>query len=65
MAVCSLCGERFTCGMRETSAPCWCASLPLLSAIDSLKDCLCPDCLSARLREQPALTLPADNGDRG
>jgi len=56
MAHCASCGERFTCGLRETQVPCWCASLPPLSRVDPAADCLCPDCLRARLAAESAST---------
>jgi hypothetical protein len=49
MAACSACGATFTCGLRETAGPCWCAAQPLLAEIDPALDCLCPACLDARL----------------
>ena len=50
MAACSTCNRTFTCGLRETSEPCWCASFPPIASIDAKADCLCPECL----REKPA-----------
>jgi hypothetical protein len=54
MAVCSSCNLPFTCGMRETSEPCWCAALPALPSIEPAQDCLCPACLKARLAADAA-----------
>lgn len=48
MAACSACNRTFTCGLRETSEPCWCASLPPIASVDATADCLCPDCLRER-----------------
>ena len=53
VALCSSCHLPFTCGMRETSEPCWCAALPRLSAIETGQDCLCPACLREHLAAQP------------
>ncbi|MBK7469490.1 MAG: hypothetical protein KAX84_17165 [Burkholderiales bacterium] len=52
MATCSSCGATFTCGMKETSEPCWCAALPPLQTVVPLQDCLCVGCLAARLAAQ-------------
>jgi hypothetical protein len=52
MAQCSSCGSGFTCGLSETSEPCWCAALPVLARIDPSRGCLCPTCLAALLKTQ-------------
>ncbi|MEO7762008.1 MAG: cysteine-rich CWC family protein [Casimicrobiaceae bacterium] len=52
MASCSSCGAAFTCGMRETIEPCWCADVPKLATLDRAKDCLCPQCLASLLAVQ-------------
>ena len=49
MAACSTCNRTFTCGLRETTEPCWCASLPPIASVDATADCLCPECLRAKL----------------
>jgi hypothetical protein len=49
MARCASCGTPFTCGLRETNEPCWCAQLPPLALIDPRSDCLCRACLTAKL----------------
>jgi hypothetical protein len=58
MATCTSCGGRFTCGLRESQEPCWCASLPPLQRVDPDADCLCPACLAARIAAEAA-TPPA------
>jgi cysteine-rich CWC protein len=56
MANCSSCGSAFTCGLRETTEPCWCARLPALARIDPARDCLCPACLASLVAAKtPAL----------
>jgi len=46
--------------MEGSDAKCWCASLPALMPLPALADpaapanCLCPDCLKARLAQTPA-----------
>jgi len=53
--LCSQCGVPFDCVQAEG---CWCAQLPWQlavpadaagSAVDPSRDCLCPNCLRARL----------------
>jgi hypothetical protein len=59
MAICSSCNALFTCGMRESSEPCWCAALPPLQTIEPGKDCLCPECFGARSSAEPGNASPA------
>lgn len=44
---CSRCERRFVCGARS-GQPCWCMSLPPVSAPSGATDCVCPDCLVTR-----------------
>jgi hypothetical protein len=64
MATCSSCRATFTCGMRETDAPCWCASRASLKAPDPAADCLCPACLDARLAVERSASSSADAARR-
>jgi hypothetical protein len=63
MAACASCGERFTCGLRESQEPCWCASLPPLQRIDPNADCLCPACLAARVAVEAAMPNAGRHAD--
>lgn len=54
--ICPRCGARFRCGMEGGDKECWCARLPAFLPVPSgsISDspeanCLCPDCLKARL----------------
>jgi len=59
--LCSECGAPFDCVQAEG---CWCAQLPWQlpvpadaaagSAVEPARDCLCPNCLRARLGLEPA-----------
>ena len=66
MAACSACNRTFTCGLRETSEPCWCASVPPIARIDATADCLCPECLRERIARDAADAVDAaDAADAG
>ena len=50
---CQACGAPFACG--AASGDCWCAALPRVPIeAAAFDDCLCPDCLAAAQRREPA-----------
>jgi hypothetical protein len=53
--ICARCGKGFDCGV-NVPAGCWCADesfrLPMPTSVT--EDCLCPDCLRAAARIEPA-----------
>ena len=46
---CPECRAGFFCGPRPDTGRCWCDELPALIAPTSDAECLCPDCLKAKL----------------
>jgi diphthamide synthase (EF-2-diphthine--ammonia ligase) len=51
---CARCGATFECGMKAGVERCWCAEFPAVPIDASLAGCLCPRCLRALARAQPA-----------
>src|SRR5580700_6924487 len=48
---CSSCCKVFLCGPANAE-PCWCNSLPPLREITEDRDCLCPNCLAKKIRDE-------------
>ncbi|WP_028453639.1 DUF1289 domain-containing protein [Chitinilyticum aquatile] len=46
---CSACGQWFVCGSGGREGGCWCADLPATLPLGGGADCLCPQCLRARI----------------
>lgn len=46
---CLQCSDTFIC-MADNQQPCWCSELPLLIKARADSNCLCPHCLSARMK---------------
>jgi len=59
---CDACGAAFGCGSGGKDGGCWCNDLPnVLPPTPGVADCLCPDCLRARLAaEHAARGMPFD-----
>jgi hypothetical protein len=51
---CARCGASFVCGSGGRDGGCWCGDEPARLPMPALaaKDCLCPSCLRAALRQQ-------------
>ena len=50
---CPECGAEFQCLAHCAAKTCWCAALPRLPMpTDAAADCLCPQCLRARVAQQ-------------
>ena len=54
---CSLCGASFTCGLESEDSTCWCADYQLSMPLDFTKECRCPTCLKAFVKEKIAAYL--------
>ncbi len=48
---CSNCGAAFKCGATEPSGTCWCTALPNVVPITEGAGCLCPHCLSVKIKQ--------------
>ena len=46
---CSNCGKAFKCGTTEPDNTCWCTALPNIVPMTDGAECLCPDCLKAKI----------------
>jgi hypothetical protein len=51
LKICSKCNASFKCGATEANGSCWCTSLPNIVPMPENEDCLCPDCLTLKIRE--------------
>ena len=51
---CSKCGATFKCGTTEANGSCWCNTLPNIVPMLANQDCLCSDCLIAKIEEMQA-----------
>ena len=58
---CPECGAAFECLALSAANPCWCAALPRLPLpTAAAADCLCPQCLRARIKELSSHGLNTD-----
>jgi hypothetical protein len=51
---CSICGAQFVCGPQEGEENCWCCDYPPIMPLDFSRDCRCPACLKAIIKEKIA-----------
>lgn len=51
---CPICGSQFICGSQTENEACWCSDYPHILPLDITRDCLCPACLKAKIKEKIA-----------
>jgi SAM-dependent methyltransferase len=51
---CSFCGAQFNCWADDASQKCWCTELPNAITGTGSTDCLCPECLKAKIEKLEA-----------
>ncbi|MES2622014.1 MAG: cysteine-rich CWC family protein [Bacteroidota bacterium] len=49
--VCEQCKAVFECGAFDTTQSCWCNELPKVISPKDTTACLCPTCLSEKIKE--------------
>jgi hypothetical protein len=52
--LCSVCGQRFTCGPASGNKKCWCSDYPAVIPLDFNQGCRCPTCLKKIVKEKIA-----------